>query len=315
MDTSLREQILLLSQVPLYLIVIGIELFIMNFQIRKLYKVKESIQSIYLSLVCFIIDLAFRVVYLYIFALCAKYSFLHWDNHGWLYWVSLVVLQDFAFYWLHRNDHFIRFFWATHITHHSAVNYNITVGFRSSVLEPLYRFVYFIPIVFLGFSPIDILFVFSATQIWGTLIHTKAIGKLGFLEKIFVTPSHHRVHHASNAKYLDKNMGMFLIFWDKMFGTFQEELSEKEYEPIRYGLTHNPEKLNWFTIIFHEFIAIVQDIRQPGLTFKERLRYVFDRPGYSHDGSRMTSEKMREEEHKQFIMSKEMEPEEELVNA
>ncbi|RYD97900.1 MAG: sterol desaturase family protein [Sphingobacteriales bacterium] len=296
MDTNLREQILLLSQVPLYAIIIGIELFIMNFQLKKLYTIRETLQNIYLSLVCFLVDLGFRVVYLFIFAWCFKYTFVHWDHHGWIYWVSLVILQDLAFYWLHRNDHFIRFFWATHVTHHSAINYNITVGFRSSVLEPLYRFVYFIPLVFLGYEPIDILFVFSATQIWGTLIHTKAIGKLGFLEYIFVTPSHHRVHHASNAKYLDRNMGMFLIIWDKMFGTFQEEINEKEYEPIRYGLTHNLENPNWVMLIFHEFAAIVQDLKQPGLTWKQRWRYLFDKPGYSHDNSRMTSDKMRAEE-------------------
>lgn len=296
METNLREQILLLSQVPLYAIIIGIELFIMNFQLKKLYTFKETLQNIYLSLVCFVVDLGFRFVYLFIFAWCFKYAFVHWDHHGWIYWLSLIILQDLAFYWLHRNDHFIRFFWATHVTHHSAINYNITVGFRSSVLEPLYRFVYFIPLVFLGYEPIDILFVFSATQIWGTLIHTKSIGKLGFLEYIFVTPSHHRVHHASNAKYLDRNMGMFLIIWDKMFGTFQEEIDEKEYEPIRYGLTHNLENPNWIMLIFHEFAAIVQDVKQPGLTWKQRWHYLFDKPGYSHDDSRMTSDKMRAEE-------------------
>lgn len=296
MVTNLREQILLLSQVPLYAIVIGIELLIMNFQLSKLYTLKETIQNIYLSLVCFVVDLSFRFVYLFIFAWCAQYAFLEWEHHGWLYWISLVILQDLAFYWLHRNDHFIRFFWATHVTHHSAEHYNITVGFRSSVLEPLYRFIYFIPLLFLGYGPVDILFVFSATQIWGTLVHTRAIGKLGLLEYIFVTPSHHRVHHASNARYLDKNMGMFLIIWDKMFGTFQKEIDAEDYEPIRYGLTHNLQDPNWFTIIFHEFIAMVKDVFQPGLSLKQRLRYIFDKPGYSHDNSRMTSEQMREAE-------------------
>jgi hypothetical protein len=104
------------------------------------------------------------------------------------------------------------------------------------------------------------------------------------------------VHHASNAKYLDRNMGMFLIIWDKMFGTFQEEIDEKEYEPIRYGLTHNLENPNWVMLIFHEFAAIIQDLKQPGLSWKQRWRYLFDKPGYSHDDSRMTSDKMRAEE-------------------
>ena len=88
-------------------------------------------------------------------------------------------------------------------------------------MEPLYRFVYFIPIALFGFRPIDIAFIYAATQIWGILVHTEKINKLGFLEYFLVTPSHHRVHHGSNPKYLDKNMGMFLIIWDKLFGTFQ----------------------------------------------------------------------------------------------
>ena len=211
MITNLREQVLLLSQIPLYAIVIGAELILSNVRKQKFYTVKETIQSAYLSFLCFLIDAGFRLIALWAYNWCFQHAFFGFEHKGWMYWISLILLQDFMFYWLHRNDHFIRFFWATHVTHHSAEHYNISVGFRSSVFEPLYRFVYFLPIAFLGYAPLDILFIFSATQIWGTLVHTKAIGKLGILEYIFVTPSHHRVHHVSNAKYLDRNMGMFLI--------------------------------------------------------------------------------------------------------
>lgn len=293
MMTNFREQVLLLTQIPIYAVVIGVELILANVRKQTFYTFKETIQNVYLSLLNFAVDLSFRIVYFYIFNLCFQHTLVSWEHKSWMYWVSLVILEDFMFYWLHRNDHFIRFFWATHVTHHSAEHYNISVGFRSSVLEPLYRFVYFIPLVFLGFEPIDVMFVFAATQIWGTLVHTKSIGNLGFLEKIFVTPSHHRVHHASNAKYLDRNMGMFLIIWDKMFGTFQKELTTEEYEPIRYGLTENLVKPNAVTIVFHEFVQIWKDIRQPGLSWKQRMGYLFDKPGYSHDGSRMNSDKYR----------------------
>jgi sterol desaturase/sphingolipid hydroxylase (fatty acid hydroxylase superfamily) len=115
---------------------------------------------------------------------------------------------------------------------------------------------YFIPLALMGFKPLDILFIYAATQVWGIFVHTKLINKLGWLEYFLVTPSHHRVHHASNAKYLDKNMGMFLIIWDKMFGTFQPELTEKEYQPIKYGLTKPIEKETPLTIIFHEWAQI-----------------------------------------------------------
>ena len=111
-----------------------------------------------------------------------------------------------------------------------------------------------------------------------------------------ITPSHHRVHHGSNPKYLDKNMGMFLVIWDKLFGTFQPELSAETYQPIAYGLTKNIENPNAITVIFHEWKQIWQDMTQKGISFRARLRYLFGPPGWSHDGSRFTSAQMRERE-------------------
>jgi len=152
------------------------------------------------------------------------------------------------------------------------------------------------PLPFLGFKPLDILFIYAATQIWGIFVHTQLIKKMGWLEYILVTPSHHRVHHASNPKYLDKNMGMFLIVWDKLFGTFQPEMEESDYQPIKYGLTKNIEKPNAVTIVFHEWQQIIKDIFQPNITLSQRFNYLFGPPGYSHDGSRKTSIEMRKEE-------------------
>ncbi len=116
---------------------------------------------------------------------------------------------------------------------------------------------------------------------------------MGWLEYILVTPSHHRVHHASNPKYLDKNMGMFLIFWDKIFGTFQPELPEQEYQKINYGLTKPLNKTNAATIVFHEWNQMAKDISRRDISFKQKLKYIFGPPGWSHDGSRQTSEQMR----------------------
>jgi len=115
-----------------------------------------------------------------------------------------------------------------------------------------------------------------------------------------VTPSHHRVHHGSNPKYLDKNMGMFLIVWDKLFGTFQAELDPKEYAPIQYGLTKNLENPGPIKVVFHEWQQIWQDCTQPGISFSQRMQYLIGPPGWSHDGSRQTSEQMREQESKQI---------------
>ena len=294
---GLKEQWLIFISTPIYLLLIGGELLLSHWQLNPKYTFKDTVTNVYLMVLNGGIDFLFRIFYVKIFIYGYAHKVIHWQN-GFLYWVALLFAEDFLYYWLHRFDHEIRFFWAAHVTHHSSVLYNFSVGFRSSVFQPLYRFLYFLPLPFLGFKPLDIIFIYAATQIWGIFVHTQLINKMGFLEYILVTPSHHRVHHASNPKYLDKNMGMFLIIWDKLFNTFQPELDKENYEPIQYGLTNNIQNLNAASIIFHEWIQIIKDIFQSGLSFKERFYYLFGPPGYSHDGTRKTSNQMREDEKK-----------------
>ena len=295
---SLKEQWLILISTPIYLIIIGIEILLTHLQHKKSYTLKNTLTNVYLMLLNGGIDVVFRIVSVFVLQYFYVHKLISFQSAFW-YWLILLLAQDFLYYWLHRFDHEIRFFWATHITHHSSQIMNFTVGFRSSVFQPLYRFVYFIPLALMGFSPVDIAFIYSATQIWGIFVHTELINKMGWLEYLFVTPSHHRVHHGSNAKYLDKNMGMFLIIWDKMFGTFQKELSPVEYEKINYGLTKNIENPNAATVVFHEWVAIWKDITQTGIGFKQKWKYLFGKPGYSHDGSRKTSKELLEIEAQQ----------------
>ncbi|MDX1936260.1 MAG: sterol desaturase family protein [Flavihumibacter sp.] len=293
--SSLREQWLILISTPLYIIIIAAELLVSNYRHRKLYTFKDTAQNVYLMLLNAGIDLLFRSLYFIVWYYCYQHRILTITNSI-LYWVALFVAEDFLYYWLHRFDHEVRFFWATHVTHHSSSLMNFTVGFRSSVFQPLYRFIYFIPLPFLGFQPLDIAFVYAATQIWGIFVHTELIRNMGWLEYILVTPSHHRVHHASNPKYLDKNMGMFLIVWDKLFGTFQAELPAANYQPIKYGLTKPLEKETASTIVLHEWDAIIKDVKRPGLSLRQKLGYLFGPPGWSHDGSRQTSHQLRQQE-------------------
>lgn len=290
---SLREEWLILISTPIYIIIIGVEILLTHLHHKKAYTKKDTLANVYLMLLNSGIDIAFRVIYLAILQYFFSKSLIHWQS-GFSYWLVLLLAQDFLYYWLHRFDHEIRFFWATHITHHSSQTMNFTVGFRSSVFQPLYRFVYFIPLVLAGFKPLDIAFIYSATQIWGIFVHTELVKKMGWLEYFLVTPSHHRVHHGSNPKYLDKNMGMFLIVWDKLFGTFQKELSAEEYEPIAYGLTKNIEQPNAANLVFSEWIEIGKDLSKRGLTIKQRFLYIFGKPGYSHDGSRKTSAELKQ---------------------
>jgi sterol desaturase/sphingolipid hydroxylase (fatty acid hydroxylase superfamily) len=292
---SLREQWLILISTPIYFIIIGFEILLTHLQQRKSYTWKNIGSNVYLMLLNAGIDLAFRIVYLTVLQYFYQHSIINLQE-GILYWVALLIAEDFLYYWLHRFDHQVRLFWAVHVTHHSSQTMNFTVGFRSSVFQPLYRFVYFIPLACFGFSPLNIAFMYSATQIWGIIVHTELVNKMGWLEYILVTPSHHRVHHASNPKYLDKNMGMLLIIWDKIFGTFQPELPEDKYEKIRYGLTSNIQNPNALSIVFHEWKSIKEDISRKDISWKKKAGYVFKQPGWSHDGSRLTSEQMRERE-------------------
>jgi sterol desaturase/sphingolipid hydroxylase (fatty acid hydroxylase superfamily) len=292
---NLKEQILLLISTPLYLIIIGLEILLSNFRHRKLYSFKDTLSNIYLMLLNSFIDLLFRGVYLLILQICYTHHWITITN-VFSYWFLLLLAEDFLYYWLHRCDHEIRLFWAVHVTHHSSEKMNFTVGFRSSVFQPLYRFMYFMPLALLGFRPLDIVFMYSATQIWGIFVHTELINKMGWLEYILVTPSHHRVHHASNPKYLDKNMGMFLIIWDQLFGTFQPELSAEEYQPRKYGLTKPMEKTGPVDLVFHEWAAIGKDLSRRDIGWKEKWQYIFGPPGWSHDGSRRTSEQLKKAE-------------------
>lgn len=288
---ELHRQILLLFSIPIYAILIPLEIVLSHFQHWKFYSWKETLVNIYLNFVNVGVDLLLRSVALAILIFTFKYHQVNnWNPI--IYWTLLFLFEDAVFWLEHYVDHSSRFFWAVHVTHHSSEEFNLSTGFRSSVFMPFYRYLYFIPLAFIGFKPLDILFMYALTQTYGILVHTQAIKKLPrWIEYIFVTPSHHRVHHASNAPYLDKNMGMVLIIWDRMFGTFTEEMEE---EIPRFGLTkpldmpHHPVR-----IIFHEWQEIVKDLKTAP-TFKDKLKYLFMPPGWSHDGSRMTSKKLRE---------------------
>lgn len=286
-----REEMLIKLSIPIYAVVIGIEILYSYLHHKKYYSTKGILANVYLTTLNFTLDILVRGICLGVLWYFFRFKFfeINVDEHPVLYWSVLLVAQDFMFYWLHRVDHYCRLFWAVHVTHHSSEEFNLTVGFRSSVFQPLYRFVYFIPLSLIGFNPLDTMFMYAATQIYGILIHTKTVGKLGFLEWFLSTPSHHRVHHGSNIKYLDKNMGMVFIIWDKLFGTFAEEK-----EVVVYGLTTNINTYHPIKMVFHEWKNIFNDLKKK-VSLKNKLMYVLGPPGWSHDGSTKTSSQLRAE--------------------
>lgn len=207
------------------------------------------------------------------------------------HWASLVlcfVLDDLRYYVYHRTAHECRWFWADHVVHHTSQHYNLSTALRQTWLSPLLgSFIFSIPLVLLGFHPLMLLFVSSVNLVYQYWIHTEAIRKMpAWFEYLFNTPSHHRVHHATNPKYLDSNYAGTLMIWDRMFGTF---VPEDEAEPCRYGVVKNIHTFNPLRIATHEALSMLQDVSQPGINWRSRLAYMVKSPGWSHDGSRQTS--------------------------
>jgi sterol desaturase/sphingolipid hydroxylase (fatty acid hydroxylase superfamily) len=277
MFEQLNQETIYLVSMPFVVTFIALEIYLSYKEQSENYAKKDTLTNIGFALLNFSLDMlmkGFSFLVLGFFFLHKIFTF----ETGLIYWFSCFIIQDFLYYIHHYVDHKSRIFWAVHATHHNSEYFNLTTGFRSPVFQPLYRYVFFIPMAVAGFHPLHIMFAYTVNQVWGTLVHTKKINKLGFLEYFMVTPSHHRVHHASNLRYLDKNMGMVLIIWDKIFGTFEPE--DDSYEPTKYGLTYPIEDKGPINIIFHEWKAIYRDASQPKISFSDRLKYIFYNPAW-----------------------------------
>lgn len=188
---------------------------------------------------------------------------------AWWSWPLALLAADFTYYWMHRLEHEHRILWAGHSVHHSSEDYNLTVSLRLSIVEGLYEWAFLIPMILIGFNPFQAVMSLIFVVQYQTWIHTERIGKLGWLDEIFNTPSVHRVHHGSNNQYLDKNYGGVLMIWDKLFGTYQ-----REEEKVVYGLTKNIKTFNPLAINFIEYKNIWQEVRQCR-NFRDGWRIVF----------------------------------------
>lgn len=171
-------------------------------------------------------------------------------------WVLALIAADFSYYWMHRIEHQVRVLWASHSVHHSSEDYNLTIGLRLCILEGSFEWIFLIPMVEIGFNPFQTLIAMLLIAQYQHWIHTEKIGSLGWLDKIFNTPSNHRVHHGSNVQYLDKNYGGVLILWDKLFGTY-----EPEVENVKYGLTENIHTNNPISVTFIGFKKLWSDMK------------------------------------------------------
>ncbi len=193
-------------------------------------------------------------------------------------WVLAILAADLSYYWMHRIEHKVRFLWAFHSVHHSSKEFDLTTSLRLAWFEGLIEWLFFIPMILIGFDLVQAIVSILVVIAYQTWIHTEHIGKLGVLDHIFNTPSVHRVHHGSNPQYIDKNFAGIFILWDKLFGTYQ-----KEEEKVIYGLMQNIDTKNPISINFYEWKEMFKDMSKAE-AFGDKIRLMLKPPGWRVKG-------------------------------
>lgn len=264
--------------IPAFVLLLLAELILSAYEQRDLYETKDTISSLTMGLGNVIIGIWGKLLVLgtYYLLYQIRVFTLGWE---WYIWILAFFADDFSYYWFHRKSHEIRYFWASHVVHHSSEKYNLSTALRQTWTGNLTgAFIFWTWMPLIGFHPLMIMTMQSVSLIYQFWIHTETIGKLSRpVEYIFNTPSHHRVHHGSDPIYIDKNHGGILIIWDRIFGTFQSEI----FRPT-YGLTRNINTYNPVKIAFHEWSDIFRNIRE-ARSAKEFFFYIFGRPGWKPD--------------------------------
>ena len=260
--------------VPIVMAMIFAELLISNWQNNKYYKKEDTLCTI--GLLAGNIIVAFSIKGLILAFHFYLYQFKAFDLVSilplWGMWVLTFIMIDFVFYIYHRMSHRVRFLWAIHLSHHSSEEMNFAVSFRQAWFGPISKIPFFMVLPLIGFDPTIIAVAGVMSTLWGIVGHTQIVGKLGFVEWVFNTPSHHRVHHGSNKQYIDKNYGNLLIIWDRIFGTF-----EPEEEPVRFGLVNNVNTYNPTKITFMAWASMIDDIKNKN-NFGEMLNTFIEPP-------------------------------------
>jgi len=277
--------------IPFFIVLVIAELIYARQTGKAKYEPRDSGASLIMGLGNTIAGIAFAAVGALWLGFISPFALFDF-GWAWYVWIICFVLDDFVYYWSHRFAHTVRWFWADHVTHHSSQHYNLTTALRQPWFSILtVKFIWFGAwMILFGFPPAMIAFCGALNLIYQFWIHTEVIKRMpGFFEAIMNTPSHHRVHHATNPVYLDRNYAGVFIIWDRLFGTFQREMDE---EPCRYGIVRNLGTYNPIRIAIHEWWGIVTDVAS-AKSIKHALAYVFAPPGWSPDGSRLTSKAIK----------------------
>ena len=258
--------------IPAFILLMVVEAIADALMRRELYEPKDTAASLTMGIGNVVVGLVSKGMVFALFTWVHKFALFQLGYQRWV-WVLAFFADDFSYYWFHRTSHECRFFWASHVVHHSSQHYNLSTALRQTWTGAFFGFVFWLWMPLVGFQPIMIFTMQAVSLLYQFWVHTEFVQRLGLLELVMNTPSHHRVHHATNSQYIDRNHAGILIIWDRMFGSF-----EPEDEHCTYGLTTNINTFNPLRIAFHEWIAIGHDLRK-ARTWRERLVAVFGNPG------------------------------------
>jgi sterol desaturase/sphingolipid hydroxylase (fatty acid hydroxylase superfamily) len=272
--------------IPLFLAALGLEATLAQRRGRQVHEARDTAASLAMGAGSLVVGALWKGALFA--ALAALYEHRLFDLGAGAAGFALALLaDDFAYYWFHRLHHEVRVLWASHVPHHSSRRYNLATALRQS-WTPMTALPFYAPLALLGFPPLLLATVHGLNLLYQFWIHTELVDRLPRpIEWLFNTPSHHRVHHGANPRYLDRNYGGILIVWDRLFGTF-----EPEREPVRFGLTHDLGSFHPLRIAFHEWAAIARDLRRAP-SAGAALGLVLGPPGWRPDGRGATAEALR----------------------
>jgi sterol desaturase/sphingolipid hydroxylase (fatty acid hydroxylase superfamily) len=278
--------------IPLFVLTIVGEILLRRFRkVKASYEARDTATSLMMGLGSNIAGLLTGAAIVAVVIWVWQHRIFDIPMTAWWAWVAIFFLEDFTYYWFHRLSHERRFWWASHVNHHSSQHYNLATALRQTWTGGVAgTWLLWLPLALIGFPPAMIAIQKGISLVYQYWIHTEAIHRMPrWFEAVFNTPSHHRVHHARNPRYLDANYAGILIIWDRLFGTY---IPETDAEPPRYGLVKNLGDFNILRVAFHEWIGIGKDLAG-SRSIREVLGYLFGPPGWSPDGSRETSKTLK----------------------
>ena len=262
---------------PIILCLIISEIIISSKRGLQYYNYKDSLGSIGLITGNVMVNIMSKGMIIAFYLYLYQFRLFDFSVFGsiWIEILLTLLAIDFIYYWFHRTSHHVRFFWAIHMNHHSSEEMNFLVSLRQAWFNPVFRVPFFFVMPLIGFDPTITLVVGAGSTLWAVIEHTQCIGKLGILEWVLVTPSAHRVHHGTNLEYMDKNYGNLLIIWDRMFGTYAEEI-----EPVVYGLINNVKTFNPLKITLFSWVSFIKDFKQSETT-TDKIKSFWGTPEWS----------------------------------